>query len=58
MLQALKEAGLQVEIEKCEFHTSETRYLGLIIGIKGVKMDPKKVETVKNWEKPETVKDI
>ena len=58
MLGALRKAGLQVEIEKCEFHTTETRYLGLIIGTEGVKMDPKKTETVKNWPQPKTLKDV
>ena len=58
VLQALKTAGLQVEIEKCEFHTTETRYLGLIIGIEGIQMDPKKIETVKNWKQPQNLKDI
>jgi hypothetical protein len=58
VLRALREAGLQAEIEKCEFHTTETRYLGLIIGTEGVKMDPKKIETIKNWPQPKTLKDI
>jgi hypothetical protein len=49
ILRALRKAGLQAEIEKCEFHTTETRYLGLIIGTEGVKMNLKKIETIKNW---------
>jgi len=48
VLQALRKAGLQVEIEKCEFHTQETRYLGLIIGTKSIQIDLKKVEIIKN----------
>ena len=43
MLKVLRKAGLQAEIEKYEFHTTETRYLGLIIGTDGIKIDPKKV---------------
>ena len=58
VLQALKIARLQVEIEKCEFHTTETCYLGLIIGIDGIRMDLKKIETVKNWKQPQNLKDI
>ncbi|KAI0994988.1 hypothetical protein K3495_g13193, partial [Podosphaera aphanis] len=44
--------------EKCEFHTRSTTYLGLIIEAGGIKMDPKKVETVKSWSVPKTGKDV
>ena len=33
-------------------------YLGLIVTTSGVRMDPKKVETIKNWETPLNVKDV
>jgi hypothetical protein len=58
VLQALQNAGLQADIDKCEFHTTETKYLGLIITTKGVQMDPKKIETVKNWATPTGLKDV
>ncbi|TRX94028.1 hypothetical protein FHL15_005106 [Xylaria flabelliformis] len=58
VLSALLEAGLHVDIKKCEFHTTETKYLGLIIGTDGIKMDPKKVEAITNWEQPQHVKDV
>ena len=58
VLTRLRTAGLQIDIEKCEFHTQETRYLGLIIGIDGVKMDPKKIETVKEWPQPRNLRDV
>ena len=47
VLTRLRKAGLQIDIEKCEFHTQETRYLGHIISIEGIKMDSKKIKTVK-----------
>ena len=58
VLTRLRTAGLQIDIEKCEFHTQETKYLGLIIGIDGVKMDPKKIETVKEWPQPRNLRDV
>ena len=54
----LRTAGLQIDIEKCEFHTQETKYLGLIIGTDGVKMDPKKIEVVRVWEPPKHLKEV
>ena len=33
-------------------------YLKIIIGKHGIKMDPAKVAAVKEWAKPESVKDV
>ncbi|GAW22450.1 hypothetical protein ANO14919_119870 [Xylariales sp. No.14919] len=58
VLSALLRAGLHIDIKKCEFHTTETRYLGLIISTDGIKMDPAKVEAITNWKQPQNVKDV
>ncbi|SLM35328.1 retrotransposon nucleocapsid protein [Lasallia pustulata] len=42
VLQKLIDAGLQVDIEKCEFHVQETSFLGVLLSIDGLRMDPKK----------------
>lgn len=52
VLERLRRMGIQVDILKTEFFTTEVRYLGLIITTNGVKMDPRKVEIIKNWPKP------
>lgn len=54
----LRDAGLTIDIRKCEFETKSTKYLGLIISDKGVGMDPDKVAAVTSWEPPETLKDL
>ena len=46
VLEALSRVGLYLKPEKCEFHKTEVKYLGLIISADGVKMDPKKVKAV------------
>jgi hypothetical protein len=58
VLRKLKECKLYLQPGKCEFHTKETDFLGFIISTEGVKMDPKKVQTVQEWPKPKTVKDV
>ena len=58
VLTALREAGLQLDIEKCEFFVTETTYLGLIISSKGIRMDTRKIQTIKDWITPKNVKDI
>ncbi|KAI1003201.1 hypothetical protein K3495_g5003 [Podosphaera aphanis] len=52
------EAGLQVDIKKCEFHVTEVKFLGIIITTEGIKMDPSKLEAIENRETHKTTKDI
>ena len=54
----MRGAGLQLNINKCKFHKMEVLYLGLIIFINGIQMDPKKIETIINWQKLKNVKDV
>ena len=58
VLAALKKAGLQADIDKCEFHVTKISYLGLIISTEGICMDPKKVETLQNWETLTCIRDV
>ena len=58
VLQRLREAGLQVDIKKCEFDVEETVFLGVIISSTGLRMDPKKVEAILKWATPECLKDV
>ena len=46
VLAKLKEHGIQIDIDKCEFHVTETKYLGLIISSDGIRMDPEKVAAI------------
>jgi hypothetical protein len=46
VVQRLIDAGLQIDIYKYKFKTTETKYLGLIVSPGGVKMDPAKVKTI------------
>ena len=46
MVQRLEEAGLQIDIDKYEFETTKTKYLGLIITPRGIHIDPAKVATI------------
>lgn len=54
----LQEAGLQIDINKCEFETTRTKYLGLIISPRGIEMDPAKVDAITSWQPPTSVRDL
>lgn len=59
VLQRLQDAGLQLDIDKCEFETQSTKYLGFIIEAgKGIRMDPEKVKAIMDWEVPRSVKGV
>jgi hypothetical protein len=46
VLKRLQSARLQIDLKKSEFFTKQTRYLGLIITLDGIEIDPKKVYTI------------
>jgi hypothetical protein len=59
VLRKLYEAGLKLDIEKSEFAFSKVKYLGFIISAgKGMKVNSGKVEAIKKWEAPTTVKEV
>ena len=59
VLGKLQDAGLYVDIKKCEFEVKSTKYLGFIIDAgKGIQMDPDKVKAIREWEAPRTVKGV
>jgi hypothetical protein len=43
VLKALKRAGMRINGFKYTFHAKEIEFLDYIIGLDGIKMDPKKV---------------
>jgi hypothetical protein len=58
VLEKLREYGLHLKPQKCEFYREEVKYLGLIIGREGIKMDPEKVRAVRDWDTPEKLYDV
>jgi len=49
---------MKVKPSKCEFHQSQTEYLGFIIGQEGVKTDPVKTQAIWDWTAPKKIKEI
>jgi len=38
-----------IVIEKCEFHTIKTDFIGFIIKLRCINMDLKKIKAIVNW---------
>jgi hypothetical protein len=56
VFQALCDHKLALKRSKCSFGTETMAYLGHIISIDGVAMDPAKVEAVKVWPPPRSLR--
>jgi hypothetical protein len=58
VLQRLRKAELQIDLKKCEFHVTETKFLGLIITTEGIRMDPEKVRAIQEWDRPQNLTQV
>ena len=58
MLKRLWQAGFKLKPSKCELLQLEVRYLGLIVSVTGVATDPEKVAAVKDWPRPQGIKQL
>lgn len=58
VLQTLKDANLFACLEKCQFNRAEVEFLGHVVSAKGIAVDPKKVQVVKEWPRPHNIKEL
>ena len=58
VFQKLREHGLKIEVEKCQFFQSRVKYLGHVVSAEGVATDPEKTEAVSQWPIPRMLKDL
>jgi len=58
VLAKLEEHQLAVSVTKSVFHVEPVEFLGYIVGIDGVTMSERKVESVMNWRAPRLVKEL
>ncbi len=58
VLQKLREHHLYLKLEKCEFHRHIIQFLGYVISPQGVQMDNNKLQAIRDWPIPSTVKEL
>jgi hypothetical protein len=46
VLEALEKTGMRINKFKCTFHAKKVEFLGYIISLNKIKMDPKKVQAI------------
>jgi hypothetical protein len=52
---ALRDAHLYGNLEKCTFCTNRVAFLGYVITEQGIEVDPAKIEAIENWPQPKTI---
>ena len=58
VIRRLEENNLYVKPEKCRWKVREVEFLGVVIGLEGIKMEKWKVKGVLEWPTPKCVKDV
>jgi hypothetical protein len=58
MLQRLRDANLQIDIDKCEFFVHEIKYLDLIVDRNDIQMNFEKIETILQWIISQNLKQV
>ncbi|XP_010317466.2 uncharacterized protein [Solanum lycopersicum] len=58
VLSQLRKYTLYVKIEKCEFDQEEIKFFGHLVTKNQVRMDPKKVQDIVDWQAPRHVKGL
>ena len=58
VLGVLREQKLFCKLKKCDFNKPELKFVGHIVGAKGVKPDPEKVSAVSDWPSPHNLHEL
>lgn len=58
VFQRLADSGFHVKRNKCTLFTPSVEFLGHVVSQDGVSVCPTKVGAVRDWPRPETVRDV
>ncbi len=58
VFEVLREHSFYCKPSKCHFAKSELKYLGHIVGVDGIKVDPAKIAKVAEWPVPKSVGEV
>uniref|UniRef100_A0A3Q2XXG7 Gypsy retrotransposon integrase-like protein 1 n=1 Tax=Hippocampus comes TaxID=109280 RepID=A0A3Q2XXG7_HIPCM len=58
VLSRLRDYGLKLSPEKCQFFRDSVKYLGHVVDARGVHTDPDKISALKTWPRPSSFKEL
>ena len=54
----LKQFNLKIKPKKCQFFSHSVLFLGHVLSAEGISANPEKVDKVKTWPVPKTIKEV
>ncbi|BHF70274.1 hypothetical protein SprV_0301332400 [Sparganum proliferum] len=58
VLEALREAGLRLNPQKCQFLRHQVSYLGHEVSAAGIRVAPEKIDAIRSWPTPQTPTEV
>ncbi len=58
VLEQLWKHSLFANLKKCHFHQDEVRFLGFVVSVQDINMEEERIEAVKAWPEPKSIRDI
>ena len=58
VLQTLRQRQLYAKLSKCQFWLDRVAFLGHVILVEGVSVDPQKIEAMVSWKPPKNVSEV
>ena len=58
LLETLRSHQLKAKLSKCFFGQNSVSYLGYIVDAQGIRVDPEKVQVIRDWPPPTNVTDL
>jgi len=58
IIKRLEKNNLYMKLDKCKWKVKEVGFLGVVIGLEGIKMKEEKMKCVLDWLTPKCVKDV
>ncbi len=58
VLEQLRKHGLYANLEKCRFNEDEVRLVGFVVSAQGIRMVEERIEAVKTWPEPQSIREI
>ena len=58
VMETLRKKNLYAKLSKCKFWLKKVSFLGHIMSVEGIRVDPIKIEVVVNWKLPRNVTEV
>ena len=58
VLEQLRKHGFYANLKKCHFHQNKVHFLGFVDSVQGIRIKVERIEAIKAWTEPTSVRKI